>query len=128
MESDERLDNSSLTRLEQVEFRPTELQLTDFANTAFCVFIFILSRLIVERRLEVTIPISMVCLSSHFMTDSHHFQVLENFDRSQKRDAVHSQRFHYRRDTKPLHLRVAVCVSLVTLELFRSLLKCVRRT
>ena len=126
MEGNEHLNILPSTHFRQVEFRPAELQLTDFANAAFCVFIFILSRLITERRLELTIPISMVIVSSHFTTNSS-FQVLENFDRAQKRDAVHSQRFHYRLDTGSLHLACgSLCFfsdsrALSTLFLMRSL-------
>ncbi|VDP98569.1 unnamed protein product [Trichobilharzia regenti] len=44
----------------RVEFRPTELQLTDFENAAFVTFILLLSRTILKYKLNLLIPLSKV--------------------------------------------------------------------
>ncbi|KAF8650391.1 hypothetical protein AX16_005199 [Volvariella volvacea WC 439] len=67
----------------RVEFRSMEVQLTDFENAAFAVFIVLLSRAILSFNLNFYIPIS---------------KVDENMARAQKRDAVLSGRFYFRKD------------------------------
>ncbi|CAD6198734.1 unnamed protein product [Caenorhabditis auriculariae] len=67
----------------RVEFRPTEIQLTDFENAAYCCFVVLLTRVIISFRLTYLLPISMVS---------------ENMKRAQKRDAVLSQKFFFRKD------------------------------
>lgn len=57
----------------RVEFRPIEVQLTDFENAAFVCFVVLLTRVIISFRLTFLIPIS---------------KVNENMLRAQKRDAV----------------------------------------
>jgi len=57
----------------RVEFRPTEVQLTDFENAAYVCFVVLLTRVIISFRLTFLIPIS---------------KVNENMERAQKRDAV----------------------------------------
>lgn len=44
----------------RVEFRPTEVQLTDFENAAYVVFLVLLTRVILSFRLNFVIPISKV--------------------------------------------------------------------
>ena len=44
----------------RVEFRPMELQTTEFENAAFTVFIVLLSRVILSYGLDFLIPISML--------------------------------------------------------------------
>ncbi|CAD6192123.1 unnamed protein product [Caenorhabditis auriculariae] len=66
----------------RVEFRPTEVQLTDFENAAYCCFVVLLTRVIISFRLTYLLPISMVT---------------ENMKRAQKRDAVLSQKFLFRK-------------------------------
>uniref|UniRef100_A0A914RQ76 Glutamate--cysteine ligase n=1 Tax=Parascaris equorum TaxID=6256 RepID=A0A914RQ76_PAREQ len=56
----------------RVEFRPTEVQLTDFENAAYCCFVVLLTRVIISFQLTFLIPISMVT---------------ENMKRSQRRNA-----------------------------------------
>jgi glutamate--cysteine ligase catalytic subunit len=56
----------------RVEFRPTEVQLTDFENAAYVVFVVLLTRVIISYNLSLLIPIS---------------QVNENMARAQRRDA-----------------------------------------
>uniref|UniRef100_A0A915D7R7 Glutamate--cysteine ligase n=1 Tax=Ditylenchus dipsaci TaxID=166011 RepID=A0A915D7R7_9BILA len=65
----------------RVEFRPTEVQLTDFENAAYCCFVVLLTRVIVSYRLTFLVPIS---------------KVGENMERAQQRDAVLNQKFHFR--------------------------------
>ncbi|KZT10714.1 glutamate-cysteine ligase catalytic subunit [Laetiporus sulphureus 93-53] len=70
----------------RVEFRSMEVQTTDFENAAFSVFVVLLSRAILSLNLNLYIPIS---------------KVDENMERAQKRDAVHSQKFFFRKDVFP---------------------------
>ncbi|CCL99089.1 uncharacterized protein FIBRA_01103 [Fibroporia radiculosa] len=70
----------------RVEFRSMEVQITDFENAAFSVFVVLLSRAILSSGLNLYIPIS---------------KVDENMSRAQKRDAVHSQKFFFRKDVFP---------------------------
>ncbi|CAJ0585924.1 unnamed protein product, partial [Mesorhabditis spiculigera] len=66
----------------RVEFRPTEVQLTDFENAAYCCFVVLLTRVILSYRSTYLLPISMVN---------------ENMKRAQKRDAVLEQKFFFRK-------------------------------
>ncbi|KAH9942460.1 glutamate-cysteine ligase catalytic subunit [Epithele typhae] len=70
----------------RVEFRPMEVQLTDFENAAFACFIVLLSRAILHFNLNLYIPIS---------------KVDENMARAQTRDAVRAQRFYFRKEVFP---------------------------
>ncbi|KAM5540208.1 hypothetical protein V8D89_006027 [Ganoderma adspersum] len=70
----------------RVEFRPMEVQLTDFENAAFAVFIVLLSRAILHFNLNLYIPIS---------------KVDENMARAQRRDAVRTEKFYFRKDVFP---------------------------
>ncbi|KAL8884733.1 MAG: hypothetical protein Q9192_006777 [Flavoplaca navasiana] len=63
----------------RVEFRPMEVQMTDFENAAFAVFIMLLSRTILHFDLNLYMPISMVD---------------ENMERAHERDAVNRQKFY----------------------------------
>lgn len=65
----------------RVEFRPMEVQLTDFENAAFCCFLVLLTRVLLSDRLSLVLPISMID---------------ENMRRAQQRDAVLGQRFYFR--------------------------------
>ncbi|KAB7503124.1 Glutamate--cysteine ligase [Armadillidium nasatum] len=67
----------------RVEFRPCEVQITDFENAAFCVFIVLLTRAILTFKLNMLIPIS---------------KVDENMMKSQKRNAVLEEKFWFRKD------------------------------
>lgn len=66
----------------RVEFRPLEIQLSDFDNAAFAIFVVLCSRAILHFDLNLYIPIS---------------KVSENMDRAQTRDAVHAEEFYFRR-------------------------------
>jgi glutamate--cysteine ligase catalytic subunit len=65
----------------RVEFRTMELQLTDFENAAFTVFIALLSRAILFFNVNLYIPIS---------------KVDENMRAAHRMDAVNRERFHWR--------------------------------
>lgn len=65
----------------RVEFRPMDVQLTDFENAAFSVFLMLLTRAILAFGVDYYIPIS---------------QVDENMARAQRRDAVRAEKFFFR--------------------------------
>ncbi|KAK0084952.1 hypothetical protein PV325_006052 [Microctonus aethiopoides] len=67
----------------RVEFRPCDIQMTDFENAAIVCFIVLLSRVILSYNLNLLIPIS---------------KVEENMARAQKRDAVNGEKFWFRKD------------------------------
>ncbi|TCD70319.1 hypothetical protein EIP91_003948 [Steccherinum ochraceum] len=70
----------------RVEFRSMEVQPTDFENAAFAVFVVLLSRAILNYNMNLYIPIS---------------KVDENMARAQKRDAINTQKFYFRKDVFP---------------------------
>lgn len=70
----------------RVEFRPMEIQITEFENAAFVVFIVLLTRVILTYNLNLLIPIS---------------KVDENMMNAQKEDAVSKQKFWFRKDITP---------------------------
>ena len=45
----------------RVEFRSMEVQMTDFENAAFSIFVVLLSRAILAFNLNLYLPISKVC-------------------------------------------------------------------
>ncbi|KAI8819320.1 glutamate-cysteine ligase-domain-containing protein [Fimicolochytrium jonesii] len=66
----------------RVEFRSMEIQLTDTENAAFAVFVVLLVRAILSFDLNLYIPLS---------------KVDENMQRAHSRDAVHREKFWFRR-------------------------------
>lgn len=66
----------------RVEFRPTELQITDFENAALVTFLVLMTRVIMSFDLDLVMPIS---------------KVDENMKRAQKRNAVLDQKFYFRK-------------------------------
>eukprot|EP00054_Salpingoeca_dolichothecata_P027989 m.208962 g.208962 ORF g.208962 m.208962 type:complete len:639 (-) comp26094_c2_seq4:71-1987(-) len=66
----------------RVEFRPTEVQLTDFENAAYTLFVVLLTRVILSFNLNLYIPIS---------------KVDENMHAAQQRDAIKKEVFHFRK-------------------------------
>ena len=70
----------------RVEFRSMEIQLTDFENAAFVVFVVLLSRVILGLELNTYIPISLLD---------------ENMEKAQKRDAVLNEKFWFRSNLMP---------------------------
>ncbi|CAI6332339.1 unnamed protein product [Periconia digitata] len=67
----------------RVEFRPMEIQITDFENAAFSIFIVLITRAILSYNLNFYIPIA---------------RVSENMETAHIRDAVSSQKFWFRKD------------------------------
>ncbi|XP_053666037.1 glutamate--cysteine ligase [Anopheles marshallii] len=67
----------------RVEFRPCEAQLTDFENAAIVCFVVLLTRVILSYQLDFLIPIS---------------KVDENMQNSQKRGAVLTERFWFKKN------------------------------
>ncbi|PVV00823.1 hypothetical protein BB560_004781, partial [Smittium megazygosporum] len=67
----------------RVEFRPTEIQLTDFENAAYAVFIVLLTRAMLSYDLDFYIPITKMDI---------------NMERAHKRDAVLKEKFYFRRN------------------------------
>lgn len=67
----------------RVEFRPCEVQITDFENAAIVCFIVLLTRVILSYKLNLLIPIS---------------KVDQNMARAQKRNAVKAEKFWFRQD------------------------------
>ncbi|ORX59349.1 GCS-domain-containing protein [Piromyces finnis] len=70
----------------RVEFRSMEIQLTDFANAAFSIFIVLLTRTILAFNLNFYIPIS---------------KVDENMKTAQIRDAARTKKFWFRKNIIP---------------------------
>lgn len=60
-----------------------EVQLTDFENSAYVVFVVLLTRVILSYKLDFLIPLS---------------KVDENMKMAQKRDAVLQGMFYFRKD------------------------------
>ncbi|KAE8441757.1 Zn finger-containing GTPase- Activating Protein for ARF [Mollisiaceae sp. DMI_Dod_QoI] len=70
----------------RVEFRPMEIQVTDFENAAFSVFMVLITRAILSFDLNFYIPIQR--------TD-------ENMQTAHKRDAVLNDKFYFRKNPFP---------------------------
>lgn len=66
----------------RVEFRSMEVQITDFENAAYSIFIVLVTRAILSFRLNFYMPIS---------------KVDENMERAHQRDAVRKQKFWFRK-------------------------------
>ncbi|XP_060522257.1 glutamate--cysteine ligase [Cylas formicarius] len=67
----------------RVEFRPCEVQITDFENAAIVCFVVLLTRVILSYQLNLLIPIS---------------KVDDNMQNAQLRNACREQRFWFRKD------------------------------
>ncbi|ORY68824.1 glutamate-cysteine ligase [Pseudomassariella vexata] len=70
----------------RVEFRPMEIQMTDFENAAFAVFMVLITRAILSFDLNFYIPIA---------------KVDENMETAHTRDAVLEQKFYFRKNPFP---------------------------
>lgn len=66
----------------RVEFRPCEIQMTDFENAAIVCFVVLLTRVILSYNLDFLIPIS---------------KVDENMQRAQRRDALRQEKFWFKK-------------------------------
>lgn len=71
----------------RVEFRPMEIQITDFENAAFSVFMVLITRAILSFDLNFYIPIS---------------KVDENMETAHARDAVLEKKFWFRKNPFPV--------------------------
>lgn len=67
----------------RVEFRPMEVQITDFENTAFAIFVVLLARTILTLDLNLYIPIKMVAT---------------NMEVANRMDAAANDKFYFRRN------------------------------
>ncbi|KAI1823437.1 glutamate-cysteine ligase [Xylaria intraflava] len=70
----------------RVEFRPMEIQITDFENAAFSVFMVLITRAILSFNLNFYIPI---------------VKVDENMETAHARDAVLEKKFYFRKNPFP---------------------------
>lgn len=70
----------------RTEFRPMEVQVTDFENAAFSVLVVLVTRVILAYDLMLYIPMSLVD---------------ENMARATKRNAVLGEKFWFRKDIAP---------------------------
>ncbi|KAI6859708.1 hypothetical protein D0864_00510 [Hortaea werneckii] len=70
----------------RVEVRPMEIQITDFENAAFSVFVVLITRAILSFDLNFYLPIQ---------------RTTENMDIAHKRDAVLNEKFYFRKDPLP---------------------------
>lgn len=70
----------------RVEFRPMEIQITDFENAAFAIFIVLITRAILSFDLNFYIPIPLTTA---------------NMETAHARNAVLEQKFHFRNDPLP---------------------------
>lgn len=70
----------------RVEFRSMEIQITDFENAAFSIFIVLITRAILSFDLSFYIPIS---------------RTTENMETAHARNAVLDQKFYFRKDPFP---------------------------
>jgi glutamate--cysteine ligase catalytic subunit len=67
----------------RVEFRPMEIQMTDFENAAFSIFLVLITRAILSFDLNFYVPIA---------------RVTENMETAHKRDAVLNEKFWFRKN------------------------------
>lgn len=74
----------------RVEFRSMDVQVSDFENAAYSVFVVLLSRVILSFDLNLYIPIS---------------KVDKNIQRAQKRNSVLEQKFHFRHSVAKKNIR-----------------------
>lgn len=70
----------------RVEFRPMEIQITDFENAAFAVFIVLITRAVLSFDLNFYVPIP---------------RTTENMETAHVRDAVMQEKFWFRKDPFP---------------------------
>ena len=70
----------------RVEFRPMEIQITDFENAAFSIFIVLITRAILSFDLNFYIPIPLTTA---------------NMETAHARNAVLDQKFHFRKEPLP---------------------------
>lgn len=74
----------------RVEFRSMEIQMTDFENAAFTIFLVLITRVILSFDLNFYIPIT---------------RTTENMETAHARNAVLERKFYFRKDPFPRRLR-----------------------
>ncbi|CAG2117615.1 unnamed protein product, partial [Medioppia subpectinata] len=80
---DESYIEMSINEIMNVEFRPMEIQMTDTQNAAFSVFVILLSRIVLQYKLNFIIPMS---------------KIHQNITTALKRDAINRCKFWFRKD------------------------------
>lgn len=80
----------------RVEFRPMEIQMTDFENAAFSIFLVLITRTILSFDLNFYIPIQ---------------KITENMETAHARDAVLTEQFYFRKNPLPSRLHRHSCAS-----------------
>ncbi|KAK4965619.1 glutamate--cysteine ligase [Elasticomyces elasticus] len=70
----------------RVEVRPMEIQITDFENAAFSVFVVLITRAILSFDLNFYLPIP---------------RTTENMETAHRRDAVNTEKFYFRKNPFP---------------------------
>ena len=80
-----------------------QVQLTDFENAAYIVFVVLLTRAILSFDLNFLVPISKVTsiILYNFVSITVTNQMQENMARAQKRDAVRIEKFYFRKSVVP---------------------------
>ena len=100
----------------RVEFRPTEIQFTDFENAAFATFIILLTKSIIKFKLNFLMNIT---------------KVDENVERAQKRDSIKIEKFYFRQNIEDFNDCCLVEMSLNTIingsEHFKGILPIIRQ-
>lgn len=71
----------------RIEFRPIEIQFTDYENTSLCIFVILLTRTITALKLNLLIKIS---------------ELTENMERAQDLNACLKQKFYFRQNIHDL--------------------------
>jgi glutamate--cysteine ligase catalytic subunit len=74
----------------RVEFRSMDIQLTDFENAAYSIFIVLLSRMVLSLNLNFQIPMS---------------KVHENYTKASLKDAVLNQKFWFKLNIVPMNCK-----------------------
>ena len=74
----------------RVEFRPMEIQITDFENAAFSIFMVLITRAILSFDLNFYVPIA---------------RTTENMETAHRRNAVLEQKFYFRKNPYPARHR-----------------------
>jgi glutamate--cysteine ligase catalytic subunit len=85
----------------RLEFRPMEVQPSDFENAAFVIFVQLLARTILHLNLDLYMPIETV---------------KENMDRAHTRDAVNREHFHFRHNIQARNVDTRDDYILMTLD------------
>ena len=86
----------SISVCQSLSLSLSQVQVTEFENAAFAVFIVLLTRTILSFKLNFLVPISKV-RHIHLFVILPYIQMEENMKRSITRDAVHREFFYFRK-------------------------------